>query len=75
MCARRSLSAVLLLFTALSVPEGAGTAQAGKIRTLRMTIDDDIEYPREFYEMWNKRLIPGIIPLRKEIESDNPPAL
>jgi hypothetical protein len=38
--------------------------------------DDDIEYfQSKIDEMWNKWLIPRIIPLRKEIESDNSPAI
>ena len=39
-------------------------------------IDDDIDYfQSKIDEMWNKWLVPGIIPLQKDIEADNPPSL
>jgi len=38
-------------------------------------VDDDIDYfQSKVDEMWNKWLIPGVIPFHKEIEADNPPA-
>jgi hypothetical protein len=71
--ARRSPSVVLLLFTALTVPEGLGLLKQGRFAHFT---DDDIEYfQSKIDEMWNKWLIPRIIPLRKEIESDNSPAI
>ena len=72
-CGRRSPSVVLLLFTALTVPEGLGLLKQGRFAHFT---DDDIEYfQSKIDEMWNKWLIPRIIPLRKEIESDNSPAI
>src|SRR2546422_698557 len=36
---------------------------------------DDIDYfQSKVDEMWNKWLVPGVIPFRKEVEADNPPA-
>ena len=38
--------------------------------------DEDIEYfQSKIDEMWNKWLVPGIIPLQREIEADTPPSL
>ncbi len=38
-------------------------------------IDEDIDYfQSKIDEMWEKWLIPGVIPFRKEVEADNPPA-
>jgi pyruvate ferredoxin oxidoreductase beta subunit len=36
-------------------------------------LDEDIEF-FQMDEMWNKWLVPGIIPLQKDIEADNPSA-
>ena len=37
--------------------------------------DDDIDYfQSKVDEMWEKWLIPGVIPFRKDVETENPPA-
>jgi len=37
--------------------------------------DDDIEYFQSKVDaMWEKWLIPGVIPFRREVEADQPPA-
>jgi pyruvate ferredoxin oxidoreductase beta subunit len=37
--------------------------------------DEDIEYfQNKIDQMWNKWLIPGVIPFRTEVEAEAPPA-
>ena len=37
--------------------------------------DEDIDYfQSKIDKMWEKWLIPGVIPFREEVEADNPPA-
>jgi len=37
--------------------------------------DDDIEYfQSKVDQMWTTWLVPGVIPFRKQVEGDNPPA-
>jgi pyruvate ferredoxin oxidoreductase beta subunit len=39
-------------------------------------IDEDVEFfQSKIDEMWDEWLVPGIIPLQKEIEDATPPAL
>jgi pyruvate ferredoxin oxidoreductase beta subunit len=37
--------------------------------------DDDVDYfQSKVDEMWDRWLIPGVIPFKKELEADHPPA-
>ena len=43
-------------------------------RFAHFTVDDIAFFQRKVDEMWDKWLVPGVIPLQKEILADNPPA-